>query len=63
MALRSGVLAKLRRGYTGQTLTEYSLIVFFVGITAYAAYTGIGLGVKAFTNNVLSFISTAVAAL
>jgi hypothetical protein len=63
MALRSGVLAKLRRGYAGQTLTEYSLIVFFVGIAAYAAYAGMGLGIKAFTDNVLSFITTAVAAL
>jgi Flp pilus assembly pilin Flp len=63
MALRNGVLAKARRSCTGQTMTEYSLIVFFVGVAAYAAYTGMGLGVKAFTNDVLSFISTAVAAL
>lgn len=63
MALRRGVFARGRRSCTGQTMTEYSLIVFFVGIAAYAAYAGMGLGVKSFTDNILSFISSAVAAL
>jgi Flp pilus assembly pilin Flp len=63
MALRSGVLARVRKSGKGQTMTEYSLIVLFVGLAAYTAYTGLGLGVKAFTNNVTAFISAAVAAL
>jgi Flp pilus assembly pilin Flp len=63
MALRRGVFARGTRSCTGQTMTEYSLIVFFVGLAAYAAYAGMGLGIKSFTDNILSFISSAVAAL
>ena len=47
----------------GQTMTEYALIVLFVGVAAYAAYAGVGLGVKAVASNLMTFISTAVAAL
>jgi Flp pilus assembly pilin Flp len=63
MALRRGVFARGPKSCTGQTMTEYSLIVFFVGLAAYAAYAGMGLEVKSFTDNILSFISSAVAAL
>ena len=45
----------------GQTLTEYSLIVMFVGIAAYSAYEGLGVAIKDFSTMVLNFI-TAVAA-
>jgi Flp pilus assembly pilin Flp len=63
MALRSGVWARVRKSCAGQTMTEYSLIVLFVGLAAFTAYEGLGLGVKSFTDNLLSFISSAVAAL
>ena len=53
----------VRKSNKGQTTTEYSFIVLFVGLAAYAAYTGMGLGVKAVANNLVTFISTAVAAL
>jgi Flp pilus assembly pilin Flp len=56
-------MERVRKSNKGQTMTEYSLIVLFVGIAAYAAYTGVGLGVKAVANNLVTFISTAVAAL
>ena len=57
------MFVKAQNWQKGQTMTEYSLIVLFVGIAAYAAYTGVGLGVKAVANNLVTFISTAVAAL
>ena len=53
----------VRKSNKGQTMTEYSLIVLFVGVAAYAAYTGVGQGIKAVANNLVAFISTAVAAL
>jgi hypothetical protein len=53
----------VRKLTKGQTMTEYALIVLFVGVAAYAAYAGVGLGVKAVANNLMTFISTAVAAL
>jgi Flp pilus assembly pilin Flp len=62
MALRSA-LGKVREWGKGQTMTEYSLIVLFVGLAAFTAYEGLGLGVRSFTDNVTSFISAAVAAL
>jgi len=63
MGLKNEALAKARRWSKGQTMTEYSLIVLFVGVAAYSAYAELGLGVKAFASNVVSFITTAVAAL
>ena len=46
MELRGGLLAKVRKcgkGQTkGQTMTEYSLIVLFVSLAAYGAYSGLG---------------------
>ena len=62
MALRSA-LGKVCAWGKGQTMTEYSLIVLFVGLAAFTAYEGLGLGVKSFTENVTSFINAAVAAL
>jgi len=67
MELRGGLLAKVRKcgkGQTkGQTMTEYSLIVLFVGLAAYGAYSGLGLGVKAVAGNLTNFLATLVAAL
>jgi hypothetical protein len=67
MKLNQGLLAKARevgKGQTrGQTMTEYSIILLFVGLAAYSAYSGLGLGLKAVAGNVVSFVSTAVAAL
>jgi hypothetical protein len=67
MKLNQGLLVKARevgKGQTrGQTMTEYSIILLFVGLAAYSAYSGLGLGLKAVAGNVVSFVSTAVAAL
>ena len=63
MELKKGLLAKTRKSGTGQTMTEYSIIVLFVGLAAYSAYSGLGFGLKAFAGNVLAFVSTAVSAL
>jgi hypothetical protein len=44
-------------------MTEYSIIVLFVGLAAFSAYSGLGFGLKAFASNVVAFVSTAVSAL
>ncbi len=59
--MKAGVLGRLIGIKRGQTLTEYSLIVMFVGIAAYSAYEGLGVAIKDFSTMVLNFI-TAVAA-
>jgi hypothetical protein len=67
MELRKGLLAKLRKsgkGQTkGQTMTEYSILMLVVGLAAYGAYSGLGLGVKAIASNLSNFLATVVAAL
>ena len=63
MKLKYGILTKARKSSTGQTFTEYSIILLFVAVGAYSAYAGLGLGVKSFAGNVVTFIATAVAAL
>ncbi len=63
MELKNGVWAKGRKSSLGQTMTEYALIVLFVGLAAYSAYAELGLGIKSVANNLITFISTAVAAL
>jgi hypothetical protein len=54
---------RMRTPERGQTLTEYSIVMLLVGIAAYSAYEGLGLGVKAFAGNIPTYLSTAVAAL
>jgi Flp pilus assembly pilin Flp len=56
-------MERVRKSNKGQTMTEYSLIVLFVGVAAYAAYSGVGLSVKVVTDNLVTFIRTTVAAL
>jgi hypothetical protein len=63
MELGNMALAKVRESRKGQTLTEYSFVLFFVGLAAYSAYTGLGIGLKTFANGVVSLVSAAVAAL
>jgi hypothetical protein len=63
MELKNGVLKKARKSSKGQTFTEYSIVLLFVGVAAYSAYSGLGLGLKTFAENVVTFISTAVATL
>jgi Flp pilus assembly pilin Flp len=67
MELKKGFLARVRKsgkGQTkGQTMTEYSIIVLFVGLAAFSAYSELGFGLKAFASNVVAFVSTAVSAL
>lgn len=63
MKLKDPIWAKGRKSSRGQTLTEYSLVVLFVALAAYSAYTGLGTAAKGFTNNLVTFINTAVAAL
>ena len=63
MELKKGLLAKVRKLGNGQTMAEYSIILLLVAITAFSAYEGLGIGVKAFAGNVVTFVATAVAAL
>jgi len=63
MELRNGVLAKVRESSKGQTLTEYSFVLFFVGLAAYSAFSGLGQVLKTFASNVVTLISAAVASL
>jgi Flp pilus assembly pilin Flp len=67
MNLKRGLLAQVRKSgkapSKGQTMTEYSIIVLFVGLAAYSAYSGLGLGLKTFAGNVVAFVSSAVSAL
>jgi hypothetical protein len=63
MKLKDRILTKTRRASSGQTLSEYSIILLSVGIAAFSAYAGLGAGVKAFASNVVAFIAAAAAAL
>jgi Flp pilus assembly pilin Flp len=63
MELKKGFLASVRKSAKGQTMTEYSIILLFVGLAAFSAYSGLGFGLKAFASNVVAFVSTAVSAL
>ena len=54
---------RMQTSERGQTLTEYSIIMLLVAVAAYSAYEGLGLGVKAFAGNILTYLSAAVAAL
>jgi hypothetical protein len=67
MELKKGFLASVRKSAKdktkGQTMTEFSIILLFVGLAAYSAYSGLGLGVKTFAGNVVSLIASAVSAL
>ena len=51
----NGLLAKMRKSSNGQTLTEYSMVVLFVGVAAYSAYAGLGLGIKALCGESCNF--------
>ena len=44
-------------------MTEYSILMLVVGLAAYGAYSGLGLGVKAIASNLSNFLATVVAAL
>ena len=44
-------------------MTEYSLVVLFVGLAAYSAYETLGLGIKVIAKNLITFINMALAAL
>jgi hypothetical protein len=63
MELKKGLLAKVRKSGKGQTMTEYSIILLFVGLAAFSAYSELGLGVKAFASNILTFIASAAASI
>jgi hypothetical protein len=57
MRLESDLPAKAFSSGRGQTLTEYLLIVLFIGIAGFSAYAGLGLGIKAFTNSIVTFVT------
>ena len=67
MELKKRILANLRKldkGQTkGQTMTEYSIILLFVGLAAFSAYSGLGVGLKSFAGNVVTFVASAVSSL
>ena len=60
---KAGVLGRLIGVKRAQTMTEYSLIVMFVGLAAFSAYEGLGVAIKSFSTMVLNFINAAVAQL
>jgi hypothetical protein len=60
---KAGVLARFTGVRKAQTLTEYSLIVMFVGLAAFSAYEGLGVAIKSFSTMVLNFINAAVASI
>jgi hypothetical protein len=47
----------------GQTLTEYALIMLFVGLAAFSAYLGLGRSVNAVANVLTTSLNAAVNAL
>ena len=47
----------------GQTLTEYSMVLMFVGLAAFSAYEGLGVAIKDFSTMVINFINAAVASI
>jgi len=53
----------MQKSERGQTFAEYAIVMLLIAIAAFSAYEGLGLGVKAFAGNVVTFVSTAVAAL
>jgi hypothetical protein len=63
MGLKNGFLARIRGASRGQTFTEYSIVLLLVGIAAYSAYAGLGLGIRASAENIMTFISAAVASI
>jgi len=63
MELRDRILTITRQASSGQTFSEYSIVLLCVGIAAFSAYAGLGAGVKAFASNVVTFIAGAAAAL
>ena len=54
---------RMQKSERGQTFAEYAIVMLLIAIAAFSAYEGLGLGVKAFAGNVVTFVSTAVAAL
>ncbi len=63
MRILNSLSGRIRRSGSGQTLAEYSIVLLLVAIAAYSAYESLGLGVKAFAGNVLTYVSAAAAAL
>ncbi len=63
MRILKELSGRMQASERGQTLTEYSIIMLLVAVAAYSAYEGLGLGVKAFAGNILTYLSAAVAAL
>jgi hypothetical protein len=60
---KAGVWARLPGVAWGQTLTEYSMVLMFVGLAAFSAYEGLGVAIKDFSAMVLNFINAAVASI
>lgn len=44
----------------GQTLTEYALIMLFVGIAAFSAYLGVGRSINAVTEVLTTSLNAAI---
>jgi hypothetical protein len=54
---------KARAVIKGQTLTEYALIMLFVGVAAFSAYLGLGRSVNRVANVLTTSLNAAVNAL
>jgi hypothetical protein len=47
----------------GQTLTEYALIMLFVGLAAFSAYLGLGRAITVVSSNLATDLNAAISAL
>jgi Flp pilus assembly pilin Flp len=63
MSLSISLWTRGRKAHSGQTFTEYALLMLAVALTAYTAYLGLGGGIKQVSNGLIVFINAATAAL
>jgi Flp pilus assembly pilin Flp len=54
MSVLKRILVKARENQSGQTMTEYGLILAFVAVVAVVAYTALGTSVSTLVSSVAS---------
>jgi Flp pilus assembly pilin Flp len=59
VALLKRLYAKVRRNMTGQTMTEYVLIIAAVAVAGYVAYQGLEGGISGLITKVTTMLSGA----
>jgi len=63
MGWNNGLWWQARSLIKGQTLTEYALIMLFVGLAAFSAYLGVGRSINLVTNVLTTSLNSAVSGL